>query len=132
MRWTATFQSDVLPAPTWRERINPLWWLSDQERNPAWPWLKWFLRNPCANLFGTIIGVSHHKRWYVSTMDGSNFPLQGWGMAWVIADACLIPRPWIAWRGRNHEFGAGWKSHGGFGINWRRANSTNATPEYHR
>lgn len=130
MKWTSTFQGDVLPAPTWRQALSPWWWIQDQEME--WRWIDAFRRQPFANFFSVIIGVGDHKRWFISTMDGSNFPVRGWGFAWVLADSCLIPRPWVAWRGAHHDFGAGWKSHGGFGINWRRANAANAGQEYHR
>ncbi len=82
-------------------------------------------------------------------MGGENWPERGWGFAWVIADGHWLPRPWICYRGvfiklktlrvfgwpvllypviADMEIGAGWKSHGGFGINWRPANTPNAGP----
>jgi len=144
MNWTATFQADTLPLPSGWQWIDPRWWASDQERNPAWPWRLWFWRNFTANLFAVGIGLCHRKRWWISTMGGENFPPSGWGMGWVVADGHPLPRPWVCRRGRapsmkvlwrflpvpclsDIEFGAGWKSHGGFGINIRRANATNAT-----
>ena len=81
-----------------------------------------------ANLFAVGIGVACWKRTVHGNMDGQNFPASGWGCHLVFTVESL-PRPWIAWRGAHHEFGAGWKTHGGFGINWRRANATNATDE---
>ncbi len=127
MKWTATFQAEVLPPPRGLQWVNPLWWASDQERNVSWTWWQWFKRNFFANLFSVVIGLCHYKRWWISTMGGENFPPRGWGFGWVIADSHLVPRPWVCWRGKNHEAGIGWKSHGGFGINFRRANATNAT-----
>lgn len=124
MSWTAIRQPDCLPAPTWRQALNPVWLASDVERYPAVPWFTWFRQNWFANAKNVIVGVAHRPRWWISTMGGENFPVKGWGMAWCIADGCL-PRPWIAYRGPHHEFGIGWKSHGGFGVNYRRERSTN-------
>lgn len=124
MTWSATRQPDCLPAATWLEAVNPLWLASDVERDPAVPWLAWFKQNWFANAKNVIFGVAHRPRWWISNMGGANFPDGGWGWAWCVADG-FIPLPWLAWRGAHHEFGAGWKSHGGFGVNWRRANSTN-------
>lgn len=128
MIWSTTVFAECLPRPRWQQLLNPVWLLSDQERNPRWSWWAWFKRNPCANLFAVGIGVACFRRTVRGTMDGQNFPAAGWGCHIVFTDEAT-PRPWIAWRGKHHEFGAGWKTHGGFGINWRRANSTNATPE---
>jgi hypothetical protein len=146
MQWSATFQGDVVPAPTWRQALSPWWWVQDQEM--AWGWADTVRRQPFANLFAVILGVAHRKRLWINTMDGGNFPLHGWGFAWLLADSALIPRPWIAYTGllpglrlwyvipvptlAQRECGAGWKSHGGFGVNWRRAQATNAGSEYHR
>ena len=131
MRWTATFQPDTLPAAKWWQAINPYWLASDQERNMAWPWWAWFKRNMFANFTAVIIGVAHRPRVWVSTMGGENFPARGIGFGWVIADGCWLPRPWICYRGTALELGIGWKSHGGFGINRRTANTPNAgaTPD---
>ena len=107
--------------------MNPVWLASDQERNHNWSWWQWFVRNPFANFTAVIIGVAHRKRWWVSTMAGENFPLRGFGMGWVIADGCWLPRPWVCYRGTVLELGIGWKSHGGFGVNRRTANAPNAT-----
>ncbi len=132
MKWSVVFQPATRLPPTWRQVASPLWLASDDERTPAWAWVQWFRRNPFANLFGCVIGLACYHRHYVNTMDGQNFPARGWGFAWTVSDDCWLPRPWIAWRGAHHEAGAGWKSHGGFGINWRRSNSTNAGQGYHR
>lgn len=125
MHWTAVFQADVLPPPRGLQWVNPIWWFSDQE-NATLTWWASARRNFAANLFSVVVGVASSKRWWISTMGGENFPDRGWGFAWVVADGRLAPRPWLCWRGASHEFGAGWKSHGGFGVNWRRARSGNA------
>jgi hypothetical protein len=124
--WTDSFQPDVLPPPKWYQIINPIWLASDQERNPNWSWWQTFKRNWFANFKDTVIGVAHHKRYFVNTMNGENFPPKGFGFGWVIADGCWLPRPWICYRGSRWEFGFGWKSHGGFGAPFRPANTPNA------
>lgn len=126
MLWTATFQPDTLSPPKGWQWVNPFWWASDQERNPAWSWSQWFKRNMFANFTAVIIGVAHRKRWWLNTMHGENFPVRGFGFGWVIADGCWLPRPWLCYRGTALELGIGWKSHGGFGINRRPANTPNA------
>ncbi len=149
MKWSSDFKPEVLQAPKGLQWINLVWLASDQERNPNWSWLETFKRNWFANFKSVVIGVAAYPRQWVSTMDGQNWPVRGFGFAYVHADGHLLPRPWICRRGlavkfkllrvcgfpvlvypvlAQMEIGAGWKSHGGFGINYRSAGTPNAGP----
>ena len=128
MNWcTLQYLANRRPATLW-QWLNPVWWLSDEERNPAWPWWRWWLRNPFANLWAVIVGVQHLPRVVVTTYPG-NFAARGWVFAWTLADGRWLPLPYASFRCRWFEWACGWKTHGGFSpITLRRANAPNAGP----
>ena len=122
--------SDTLPRATLRQWLNPIWWLSDTERNPAWSWWAWYWRNPDANFKSRIIGISSHapRRWYSAVPGGELWPARGWCFAITMTPWCL-PRYWIGHRGARFEKGHGWKTSGGFTtLTWRNSHATNAGP----
>jgi hypothetical protein len=114
-------------APTLWQRLNPIWWASDEERNDHWDWLHWFFRNPFANFTNTIIGIAHKDRdcyysrspWSFAEFGlnyGFSVPVKGW-----------FSYPFISYRGTWIEYIIGWKTSGRFSMTLRRSNSKNAT-----
>lgn len=113
-------------APRWWQYFWPVYWFSDTERNPTWSWFAWWLRNPFANLFANIIGVSYKDRDFVCNEGDVNFA-SGLVFAYTITKG-RPPLPYVSYRNEVFEFATGWKTHGGFSlITLRRANSPNAT-----
>jgi hypothetical protein len=147
--WSCVYEPDCLPKPKFWQFFYPVWWASDDERNMNWSWMQWFKRNFFANFNAKVIGVTCYPRWWISTMDGQNFPETGWGFAICQAKWCL-PRYYVCRRGlapdpkimhvkvgklsipflgfvmTDMEIAVGWKSHGGFGIDYRHAHAPNA------
>jgi hypothetical protein len=114
--------------PTLSQKLNPFWWASDDDRNMAWPWFKWFLRNPFTNFCSCIIGIKHCPRTVVTLKPGE-YTLPPSGLNWGFSYVKWLPRPFIAYRGIKWEWVAGWKTSGVFSpLTFRRANSPNATP----
>lgn len=137
-------------APTWRQIVNPLWLLSDDLRNPAWPrsptvwwlfwwslllripgarWACWFSRNPAANLCAVVLGLCHRRREVVwRSGPGWTFvPVGGINYGWSIPIGGRLPRPFISYRGARFEIASGWKTSGALSLlSVRRANSPNA------
>lgn len=133
---------------TWRQLRSPIWLLSDDLRDPAWPlaptawwlcwwrvlllipgvrWACWLTRNPACNFFSVVIGIAHRTRTvYVKNGDGHTFT-DGWNKGWIKADESALLLPFRAYRGRfllwQIECMIGWKTSGGFGASFRRANS---------
>jgi len=115
------------PAPTLRQRINPIWWLGDVERNPNWSRWSWFKRNPCANFTMTIIGIAHKERDCYYSRSPWTYEVSGFNWGYSIPTGFpQIPFPFISYRGKRIEFALGWKTSGGFTMSVRRANSPNA------
>lgn len=126
------------------QRLNPLWWMSDEERNPAWPqirglnwllwlpglrWVCWFTRNPFCNLASVILGIAHCSRMVAYAKgDGWTFAEQGWNYGWVRADGSSWRLWFISYRGRWIECKIGWETNGALAIlpTLRKAHSKNA------
>jgi hypothetical protein len=116
--------------PTLYQRINPLWWMGDVKRDAQWPqvwWLNWLLgvpgvrlacwtfRNPCANLFAVIIGISHRSRTvHYANGPGWTYSTFGWNWGYSVPHTGIVPRPFVSYRGRWIELAAGWKTSGAF------------------
>lgn len=115
------------PPPTFLQRINPVWWASDIMRNPNWPWLIWFLRNPMCNFHNVIIGIAHKERTVAYARGVGWTFVDGWNWGYVQATDGWLKRPFISYRGRWIECMIGWKTSGAFGYSLRRANAANAT-----
>ena len=63
--------------PTWKERLNPIWWFGNVKwpeppdwyieehkeagRGLKWATFVWYLRNPFQNFTHYVAGISHHK-----------------------------------------------------------------------
>jgi hypothetical protein len=133
----STHREPLRSAPTWAELLNPFWWLSDTERNMAWPWWQWFLRNPATNFFSVIVGVAHCYRTVHALRPGEyTLPPRGFNAGITVVDRPPWARvlspvvyPFMAWRGEKYEWIVGWKTSGTFSlITFRRANAPNAAP----
>lgn len=132
-----THREPLRPAPTWLQRVDPYWWLSDENRNPMWRWWKWFKRNPATNFCSVIVGVAHRRR-TVYTLRPGEFTLapQGFNAGVTVPDRpwwawllCPVVYPFLSHRGVKWEWVTGWKTSGTFSLlTFRRANSPNATP----
>lgn len=132
-------------APKWRQVLDPIWHLSDDQREMAWPlaptawwlcwwrgllmvpgvrWLCWFIRNPACNFFSVIIGIAHRSRTvYVAKGDGWTYT-NGLNYGWIKADESNLKLPFFSYRGKYIELMLGWKTSGGFAaFPFRRANS---------
>ncbi|HPS76517.1 MAG TPA: hypothetical protein PLS53_00015 [Thermoanaerobaculaceae bacterium] len=137
MMFYSMHREPLRPVPTWAQRLNPFWWLSDTERNMAWPWLKWFLRNPATNFFSVIMGVAHRAR-TVHTLKPGEYTLapQGFNIGitvvqkpWWAQVLWPLVYPFLSYRGEKWEWVTGWKTSGTFSlITFRRANAPNAAP----
>jgi hypothetical protein len=102
-------------APTSTQRINPLWWLGDAHRPASKGVVGWFFRNPCANLFAVIIGITHRTRLVAYARgDGYTYAEAGWNWGWSVPFRGWLPRPFISWRGERIELAIGWKTSGAF------------------
>lgn len=127
MKWSSQYVGPNRTTPFWWQKINPIYWISDEERNPDWPWLAWWWRNPLGNLNAVIIGVADKHRHWISKEGFINFADNGWQYAWTFVDGSWWPRWYISYRNKYIEVAQGWKTHGGFTfITLRRANSPNA------
>jgi hypothetical protein len=114
--------------PTFLQRINPLWWMGDVERNPNWSRLQWFLRNPFCNFHNVIIGIAHkHRVVYCSKSPWTFHPDGGWNYGYCMPIGGWFRRPFISYRGRWFEAMIGWKTSGAFGYSLRRPYAPNAT-----
>ena len=113
--------------PTWRQILNPIWLMSDTERNMAWPWWRWFLRNPFCNFYQVVIGIAHKPRMCAWLRSPWTFAEKGWNLGYIQADGSWLKLPFISHRGTCVEWCAGWMTAGGFAMTIRRANSPNAT-----
>lgn len=118
----------------WSQIINPLWLMSDDERNKNYTWFgirpigwfRWFLRNPCTNLFTVVLGISHRTRMvYFVKGEGWTY-VDGLNYGYSVAAESALKLPFISYRGKRFECMAGWKTSGGVDIQFRRANSPNA------
>lgn len=115
------------PAPTFLQRINPILWLGDIERNPNWSRWAWFKRNPCANFTMTIIGIAHKERDCYYSRSPWTYEVNGLNYGFSVpVKFPHIARPFASYRGKYIECAAGWKTSGGFTLTIRRANSPNA------
>ena len=114
---------------TFIQAINPLWWASDAERNPKWPWWRWFLRNPFCNFAMVVIGIADSERDCHYSVSPWTYAEKGWNYGYSKPTNRFprIPFPFLSYRGRWVEFNLGWKTSGGFSLAVRRANSPNAT-----
>lgn len=116
------------PAPTLRQRINPIWWASDVERNKEWSWWRWFKRNPFNNFCMVIIGIAHKERdVYYSVSPNTYAPDGGYNEGYSIR----VDKPGKKYKFKSHrgdkiEWCVGWKTSGGFTITRRPANTPNA------
>jgi hypothetical protein len=116
-------------APSWWQRINPLFWLGDTERPIGKSAFLWFFRNPCCNFNAVIIGVSHkHRTCYYAKGDGWTYASRGWNYGYTKIDGCPIPLPFVSYRGERWERMLGWKTSGAFGYAWRVTNAKGWTP----
>jgi hypothetical protein len=112
-------------APTTRDRWSLLWWASDDERNPAWSWGRWFLINPFCNFLSCIIGIAHRGRYiYVARGVGWTYT-DGLNWGYSVAHDGWLKRPFVSYRGSWVECCAGWKTSGGFGIALRKSGARN-------
>ena len=115
------------PSPPVSHVLNPVWLLSDDERNMKWPWWRWFLRNPATNFYAVVLGVADCHRtvyWYRSPWSYAD---SGLNYGYTIIDGGFILLPFVSWRGRWVEGMIGWQTSGFFSASLRRANSPNAT-----
>ena len=120
-------RSPTRRTPTFLQRINPIWWLGDAERNPNWSRWKWFKRNPCCNFCMVIIGIAHKERDCHYSRSPWTYEESGVNYGWSKPTDGWLPRGFISYRGTKIECAIGWKTSGGFTAAFRRAHSPNAT-----
>jgi hypothetical protein len=111
--------------PTFLQRINPLWWMGDAHRPASAGRIAWFLRNPFANFFAVIVGVSHrHRVVHYAKGPGWTYSTLGWNWGYTVPITGCMPRPFVSYRGHWVEIAAGWKTSGAFTpLQIRMANS---------
>lgn len=112
--------------PTLLQAVNPIWWLSDAERNHNWSWIRWFLRNPACNFTMTIIGIADCFRDCHYAKSPWTYANKGWNWGYSQPVGSLTVYPFISHRGKSWEWNIGWKTSGGFSLAFRRAHSPNA------
>lgn len=146
--------------PPWWQKINPLWWLQTGGSNSSWtaptvnngqPWLPnvtnpiirnllWWLRNPCGNFIGFVIGFEG-CRYNVkgpapvlatTWRDVGNGDRNGWKWALINGWAPFVSY----WGGTSTkpglEFYQGWRpASGGYGIKivWRQNAGSDQPPK---
>lgn len=114
---------------SWTKKINPWWWLwndlqpfPDPGQVSGTGWVaqfNWWLRNPCANFVGFVIGVNDRNYTIVGTVpvrDGSLADSGGYGWKWSIIRLGWIWLPFISYAGASIVFYLGWRYSGGFGL----------------
>lgn len=101
--------------PTWREKLNPLWWINWSQRHEFW-WKK----NPLHNFTNYVIGVRDRRfRRYGRAPASVWHPLHRWNWAMIVVDCPKLYLPFIAYRGQRVEWYVGWREKGNFGISLR-------------
>lgn len=112
----------------WTKKINPWWWLWNdvqpfpdpgQVKHTGWlGQLEWWVRNPCANFVGFVIGVNDRNYRIIGTAPvwaGSLRDVGRTGWKWSVIDIGL-GLPFISYAGVHWEFYLGWRFSGGFGL----------------
>jgi hypothetical protein len=117
------------PAPTWKQRINPIWLMDDVFR-PAgynyWAWL-WRQKLP-QNFCAFVIGVQDLGHSFEGSKTSDGIFADGWQFGLV--NGVL---PLISYRGARVECYIGWRPIGAFGYAFRvsHANPWNKTDAPH-
>lgn len=113
------------PATLW-QALNPVWWASDEKRNKKWSWWRWFVRNHFTNFLSVIVGVCHETRECFYSSSGWTYAVTGWNYGYTkVRHYPLLP--FVSHRGTKWEWCIGWMTSGKLDIEFRRANSPNAT-----
>ena len=112
----ATEQKTITPTkfPTWRQKLNPLWWLMNGDtfdapaENNGVPYLPeianptlrawyWWWRNPFANFVGFVLGVEDQERTIYGTApveEATMWDHGAHGWKWAFANT-RMSAPWL-------------------------------------
>lgn len=116
-----------LPAPTWRQKINPAWWLFDCTKPDTAPLWAWTWRNRFHNLFGFVIGVEDRDHTFQGSKTSDSIWAPGGGWHFGIVRCGFLVLPLLSYRGKTLESYIGWRPIGAFDITLRVANAKDWT-----
>ena len=113
---------------TWREKLNPCWWLGndDEPEPPGWyrpngrgrEWL-WLARNPAHNFLRYVVGVADRDFAYVARFPGRVFAPEPYHWQWGRVELAWIRWPFVALVVGRFQFNLGWDYQGALGGAFR-------------
>lgn len=126
---TVTFPGDPPCPRPWYKKINPLWWLGNDEQSAQGNTFYYrYIRNPFQNFRWYVIGVVDRPHKVIGRASGDPDrplvnkrsdirPVPESGFTWSFIYVFGIPLlPWVSWAYRYFTFYFGWEPNGGFGI----------------
>lgn len=124
---TILMRASVARKP-WRKRLNPLWWLGNDDTPTApdwyrpgkrWRTLYWYLRNPLHNFTRYVIGFCDRDHYVTGRVPAAMVLRRDWnerGWQYALVWAGWLPLPFASYSGKHVTWYAGWRPGGDFGL----------------
>jgi hypothetical protein len=107
----------------WRTKINPLWWVNNDEANSSDSFAFSYLRNLGMNFKRYVVGVYDRSHWVSGRGPDPTIVMRSdvgeTGWHWSVIWLCGVPLlPFVSYSGTNVEWYIGWQASGRLDVKW--------------